>query len=237
MRRSVLLLSLLLACGLPRALAKTSVQAFRSGGREVHYEVFPSGKVDDPLLIVLPGTSGPQAPLYRSQAAYFAGQGYTTLLLNFFDAGDSHTPATSTYRLWASALADLVRACGERPEFKGRAVFVLGFSLGASVALAAGSEKLAVAGIAEWYGSLPDQFFFALKGMPPLLILHGARDNNIPVINAQQLTRLCGMEHFDCTTHIYPEENHGFSKQALPDADARTLDFFRQHLGTAAPNP
>ena len=79
--------------------------------------------------------------------------------------------------------------------------------------------------------------------MPPLLILHGAQDSNIPVMNAQQLERLCGMKHFDCTTHIYPEESHGFSAGALRDAEQRTLTFFQAHAegsssrGTTGANP
>jgi carboxymethylenebutenolidase len=108
-------------------------------------------------------------------------------------------------------------------------IYLAGYSLGASVALAAGSQTLPVAAIAEWYGSLPDTFFRNLKGMPPLLILHGERDANVPVINARQLIRLCGMAHFTCESHIYPDQMHGFDEKATADADARTLAFFAQH--------
>jgi dienelactone hydrolase len=86
----------------------------------------------------------------------------------------------------------------------------MGFSLGASVALSSGSQVIPVDAIAEWYGSLPDVFFFKLKGMPPLLILHGQRDDNIPVVNAQQIIQLCSMKRFTCESHIYPDQGHGF---------------------------
>jgi dienelactone hydrolase len=108
-------------------------------------------------------------------------------------------------------------------------IYVVGYSLGASVALAAGSRKLPVAAIAEWYGSLPDQFFRSLEGMPPLLILHGERDANIPVRNAQQLIRLCGIAHFSCAGHIYSDQIHGFDETTTVDADGRTLAFFAEH--------
>ena len=219
-----------LGLSLSPALPAVRTEQFPSGGRGVHYEVFPSDRAEAPVLILLPGTSGPEAPFYRSQAAFFAGQGYTTLLLHYFDAAGSRTPSDETYRAWSKALEDLVQVAGSSPQFKGRPVFVVGYSLGASVALAAGSENLPVGAIAEWYGSLPDSFFQKLGGgMPPLLILHGARDENIPVINAQQLVRLCGMKHFDCADHIYPDEAHGFSDKALADAERRTLQFFAGH--------
>jgi carboxymethylenebutenolidase len=102
----------------------------------------------------------------------------------------------------------------------------LGFSLGSSVALAAGSQNIAVDAIADWYGSLPDEFSYQMKGMPPLLILHGERDSNIPVLNAQQLVKLCEMKHLTCEHHFYADQEHGFGGKALEDADRRTLAFF-----------
>jgi dipeptidyl aminopeptidase/acylaminoacyl peptidase len=98
------------------------------------------------------------------------------------------------------------------------------------VALAAGSQVVPVDAIAEWYGSLPDEFFFRLKGMPPLLILHGARDGNIPIVNAKQLIQLCTMKGFACESHIYSDQEHGFVPPAYDDAVKRTLDFFARRL-------
>ncbi len=237
---------LLFACLLAKAAAasKTSLESFQSGGRKVLYEVFGSAATADagatgPLIILLSGDSGPDTPFSRGQAAFFAAHGYTTLLLHYFDAARSHTPSVATYTAWSGALAELVRTVQTTPAWKGRPIFVVSYSLGASIALAAGSQKLAVQGMAIWYGSLPDDFFFRLQGMPPLLILHGARDNNIPVINAQQLIRLCGLENFECQNHIYPNEGHGFSADGLRDADRRTLEFLAGHEPAVRrpPNP
>jgi len=101
--------------------------------------------------------------------------------------------------------------------------------LGASIALAAGSQGLPVSAIAEWYGSLPDSFFNRFDGMPPLLILHGALDSNIPVVNGKQMIRLCEMKELICANHIYPDQGHGFEGVALRDAEERTLFFLREH--------
>lgn len=98
------------------------------------------------------------------------------------------------------------------------------------MALGAGSQGIPVSAIADWYGSLPDEFFYHFQGMPPLLILHGEEDTNIPVINAQQLIKLCGLKQLTCENHIYPDQGHGFTGKALEDADRRTTDFFSRKL-------
>jgi predicted esterase len=60
--------------------------------------------------------------------------------------------------------------------------------------------------------------------------LHGQRDSIIPIINAQQLVRLCEMERYACENHFYASEGHGFAGAALDDANKRTLDFFTRKL-------
>lgn len=209
------------------AAEKVETESFLSDGRKVTYEAFTSG-TPTATLILLHGASGPGAMGYRRQADFFASRGYRTLLLHYYDATKNRAPYSRNYAAWADAVRDLV-ATVVRQASPNEKIYVVGYSLGASVALAAGSRKLPVAAIAEWYGSLPDEFFRGLEGMPPLLILHGERDANVPVRNAQQLIRLCGMAHFDCESHIYPEQMHGFDEKATGDADARTLAFFAQH--------
>lgn len=178
-------------------------------------------------LILLHGASGPEAIGYRKQAAFFASHGYQTLLLHYYDAARNKAINARNHAAWADAVRDLVDALRQaRPDTK---IYVVGYSLGASVALAAGSRKLPVEAVAEWYGSLPDKFFHGLQGMPPLLILHGERDANVPVRNAQQLIQLCGIAHLQCASHIYSNQIHGFDETATADADARTLAFFSQY--------
>jgi acetyl esterase/lipase len=60
----------------------------------------------------------------------------------------------------------------------------------------------------EWVGDLP-----------PLLILHGDQDTNIPVSNALELAPLCSKAELKCDVHIYPKEGHGSTPEILHDAD------------------
>lgn len=194
-------------------------------GDQVKYEEFGEPNAAK-CLILLHGASALSLPLYKDQAVYFAGHGFRVLMPHYFDATRSQSPTTENYHAWANVVEEFVSEC--RKQTSTQKVFLVGYSLGASVALAAGSEGAGIDAIADWYGSLPDDFFNHMKGMPPLLILHGERDPIIPIINAQQLVRLCGMRDLSCDHHFYTDQGHGFSGKALEDADQRTIAFFTQ---------
>ncbi len=212
------------------AVAESSeVAHFTSGSRQVAYDIY-GARSSGPILILLHGASGPDVPFYRGLAQNFATKNYTVFFLHYFDASDTHGGSPEDYATWEKAVSDLVLACKNDPKWSNRKIGLIGFSMGASVALAAGSQLVPVSAVVEWYGSLPDEFFYQLKGMPPLLILHGAKDNNIPVMNAQQLIALCGMKNFICESHIYAGQGHGFQPPDFDDAIKRTLDFFSRRL-------
>lgn len=208
-------------------VAQTTKRLVSTSGAKVGYEEL--GEVNSPsCLIVLHGASGPSIPPYRDQARFFATKGFHVFLPHYFDATGSSSPSFENYQRWASLTAEFVSACRRLPSTE--KVFVVGYSLGSSVALAAGSQNLPVDAIAEWYGSLPDEFFYRMEGMPPLLILHGEQDSNIPITNAQQLVKLCELKQLHCDHHFYSDQGHGFMGRALDDADQRTLSFFAQYL-------
>jgi dienelactone hydrolase len=199
--------------------------------QKIRYEDF--GPVNSTrCLILLHGASGPTVALYRDQASFFGNHGFHVLMPYFFDASRSESPSPENYQKWVNVVAGFVSEC--RKQAPSQRVFVLGYSLGSSVALAAGSQGLSVDAIADWYGSLPDEFFYQMKSMPPLLILHGERDTNIPIINAQQLVKLCDIRQLRCDHHFYTDQGHGFYGTALEDADQRTLAFFAK-MGVPAP--
>ena len=202
---------------------------FTSGNRSVAYDIYGEESTG-PLVIMLHGASGPDVPLYRGLAQTFATKNYIVLFLHYFDATDTFRASAANYVAWERAVSDLILACRNDPKWSNRKIAILGFSLGASVALAAASQLVPANAVAEWYGSLPDEFFYQLKGMPPLLILHGAHDDNIPVANAKQLIMLCGMKNFKCESHIYPDQGHGFLPPDFDNAVIRTLDFFSREL-------
>jgi carboxymethylenebutenolidase len=216
-----------------RLLAQTRV-AVTSGviqtqQHTMRYETF--GDPSSPAtIIVLHGASGPSIPFYQEQATFFASHGYLVLFPHYFDATTDHSPSDANYRAWVQAVTDLLIDQRSSSENNKRHFGLLGMSMGSSVALAAGSQGLPVQAIADWYGALPDSFFYNFKSMAPLLILHGEHDRNIPATNARQLQRLCQLKDLTCDSHLYPDQDHGFTGAALQDAQQRTLAFFAKHL-------
>ena len=104
-----------------------------------------------------------------------------------------------------------------------RAVIV-GYSLGASVALSLAAQERTRAGIVVWSGSLPDEYR-DVNVLPPLLILHGSRDTVIPEYNAQQLASLCKLRRLKCELDMFPDEGHAFSPNATRRAEAKIREF------------
>ncbi|RZU41115.1 dienelactone hydrolase family protein [Edaphobacter modestus] len=196
------------------------------GTQEVTYENF-GVSTGAPLMILLHGASGPSG-FNRQQSKFFAEHGFRVVLPHYLEATHNSSAGTDeNYAAWVTVVRNLMNKLSAG---RSEGVVLVGFSLGASVALAVGSQGQGPDAIAEWYGSLPDKFFRDLKGMPPLLILHGERDTNIPVMNARQLSKLCLLVNLTCETHIYPDQEHGFDSETVQDADRRTLQFLSKYL-------
>jgi dienelactone hydrolase len=96
---------------------------------------------------------------------------------------------------------------------------LIGYSLGASVALAEASQDPRVRGVVSWSGSLPDEYARAATALPPLLIIHGEKDTVIPIGDAVQLTRLCDLLKTWCEFQAFPGESHSFSASARVTAN------------------
>jgi len=224
MMRLLLLLSSLAAILTPvrGAIAQVPKTVVLSDEKPIVYDEF-GNQGSSACLIVLHGASGPVS-FYKERAAFFGKHDFHVFMPHYFDASGSSTATTANYRTWSAVVDRFAKRC--RQQAAVQKVFLVGYSLGASVALAAGSQGALVDAIADWYGSLPDDFFYRMKTIPPLLILHGEQDTNIPIVNGQQLVRLCEMKHLRCEHHFYSDQAHGFSGPALTDAEQRTLTFF-----------
>ncbi len=171
----------------------------------------------------------------RTEARFFAEHAFRVLLVDYLTVTPNLEPTVTNYRRWGQAVEDIVGDLHARPAPRARKIAVIGQGLGASVALLAGSHKLAVEAIAEWSGLLPNQFFSQVQNLPPLLILHGEQDKQVPIVNARQLVRLCELKDFTCEAGMYPDEGHYFSSKATDAANQRVLTFFRTYLWASLP--
>lgn len=188
---------------------------------------------DAPAVIVLHGSGGPRAAAvsHNLQWKALAESGYRVYVPHYLDATDgSAVNPAGHYDVWVQTIADAIRfiETGHRKPPDG--IALIGYSLGASVALAAASQGCPPQRLVAWSGSLPDEYFQAFKAMPPTLIVHGERDRVIPVWNVTQFERLCRMRGLECEMKLYPREGHDFSLSATAGASRQIEIFLKRFL-------
>jgi len=206
-------------------------ETFVSQGKAVSCTVYGSHEATA-TIIFLRGASPSDLSPGRLEARFFAERGFRVLLPDYFTATRTLEPTAANYRRWAQVVEDIVADLHSRPLLRTKKIGLAGTAEGASVALIAGTRRLEVEAIVEWSGLLPNQFFSQVQSMPPLLILHGELDKQVPIVNARQLVRLCQLKDFTCEIQIYAGEGHVFSAHVMDSANQRALAFFRVYLLT-----
>jgi carboxymethylenebutenolidase len=255
---------------------------FPSGGQRIAVErLQPTAGGKYPATLLLPAIDGldkAHGDLYRRAARRYADKGYVVLLVNYFDrtcataaerkalresffrhARGTATPAEEKvleahFRDWTGAVADAAKYARKLPKVDGKRVGVVGFSLGAYLALASAADKdLQLCAVVELFGGLPPSLRDRAKDLPPTLILHGDADTVVPVTEAYTLHRLLRKAKRACEFKVYPGAGHVFSdpdeegqeskplsleallrtKEQVSDADERIAAFLEKYVKEA----
>jgi dienelactone hydrolase len=229
LRRLVVLALFGLATVLRAQTPPVEYETFMSQGKPVSCAVY-GNRDANATIIFLRGESPSDLSLGRQEARFFADHGFRVLLPDYLSATPTAKPTVANYRRWAQVVEDIVADLRLRPQFRNKKLGLAGQSQGASVALIAATRKLEVEAVAEWSGLLPNEFFSQVQTMPPLLILHGEVDEQVPIVNARQLVRLCQLRDFTCEIQIFAGEGHAFGSHVTDSANQRALAFFRVYL-------
>jgi carboxymethylenebutenolidase len=233
--------AILVAADSPEAPLEEATDRFPSHGKKVTVERFaPEGPGRRPVVVLLHGVSGiaddPPGMIspYRHAARRLAREGYLVLVPHYFDrTGTKFRNAVRNrqfFETWMETVADAVTYAGRLPGADRRRVGLLGFSLGASVALSNGAADPRVSAVVEYYGTMLADHAEQLTAMPPTLVLHGEADRNVPVREAYKLAELFTARQVPFEIHVYPGAGHGFRGDDEKDAWRRTLDFLDKHL-------
>jgi carboxymethylenebutenolidase len=259
---------------------------FLSGGEKTAVERYqPAAKGKHPAILLLPAIDGldkAHGDIYRRAARRYAEKGYVVLLVNYFD----RTPATAAerkalrdsffrhakglttpaeeevldahLRAWMGAVADAAKYARGLPNVNGDHVGLVGFSLGAYLALASAADKdLHASAVVELFGGLPRSLRDKAGNLPPTLILHGDADTVVPVTEAYLLRRLLRKAKRVCEFQVYAEAGHVFSDpddegqeskplsweallrvhKQVQDADERIAAFLEKYLKPGSHQP
>jgi carboxymethylenebutenolidase len=233
-----LTLVLLTADSEPPAQVVETKTTLTSHRKKVAVERFEPGAPGPyPAVIVLHGAGGPgddPQSMLRERARELARDGYVALIPHFFDR--TGTRFKNPYRnreyfqVWMETIRDTVTYAATLPTVDRRRIGLLGFSLGAYVALSEAMFDTRVAAVVEYSGGLFGELASQLEAMPPTLIVHGEADRIVPVVEARRLAALFEVRQVRFEIAIYPGAGHGFADEDGKDAWQRTRKFLDRHL-------
>jgi len=209
---------------------------FTSGGKPIRLDCFlPSGTSQRfPAILALHGSGGDFAGMCEP-AGQLAAQGFAVYVLRYFDrTGTTDANDRSVifrhFFVWAKTLWDATGFVAGQPEVDPERIGLLGFSLGAYLALSNAAVDSRIQAVVEFFGGLPKEVKLIMRRLCPVLILHGDADSTVPVAEAYSLQKVLESRKLPYEMQIYPGVGHRFSGDAWRDAGLRTVAFFQKYL-------
>jgi len=209
--------------------------ALESGGRQIGLDSFLPGRdARFPAIIGLHGSGGGHASM-AEPAGLLAAQGYAVYVLHYFERTETdHIDSLQTvfrhFPAWMKTLWDAVSLVARQPSVDPDRIGLLGFSLGAYLALSAAAIDSRVKIVVDYFGGFPKEMKLFMRRFCPVLILHGELDATVPVAEAYHLQQMLEKKQIPYEMKIYPGAGHGFSGEIWHDSGLRTLAFLNQHL-------
>ena len=168
-------------------------------------------------------------------ASLLAAQGYAIYVPHYFDRTGAtvvNDKATMVrhFPVWGKTLWDAVSHVERQPHVDPTRVGLLGFSLGAYLALSVASVDPRVRAVVDFFGGFPREMKLFMRRLCPTLILHGDADPTVPVEEAYRLREMLEKRGIPYEMQIYPGAGHGFVGETWRDAGLRTLAFLQKYL-------
>lgn len=212
-----------------------SQASFQSSGKDIALDCFIPDAHDArlPAVIGLYGFSGGHAGM-AEPAVLLAERGFAVYVLHYFDRTGSVEANKSAlvrhFPLWMKTLWDATSYVEQRPQVDPQRIALVGFSLGAYIALCNAAIDFRVKVVVDFFGGFPKEMKFFMRRLCPVLILHGADDQTVPVAEAYHLQRLLEEKGIEHEMEIYAGAGHGFNGEVRRDAMTRALAFLSKHL-------
>jgi dienelactone hydrolase len=243
---------------------KKSNDSYLSAKRKINVTRFdPAGKGPHPAVLFLHGIDGDEKheTIYFMLARRLAEKGYVVFFVRYFDCfadrekefkffrdnvkdhltgkgGNERKRVEAAFDDCLTTVSDAVRYVCAQPGVDKNRVGLVGFSLGAFLALSAATqEDMKVAAVVDLFGGLPEAMYERAKALPPVQIIHGDKDETVPVEMARGLERLLRKNEAAPKLQVYEGVGHMFDNgkgeiklDAAGDAEQRATAFLEKHL-------
>ena len=210
--------------------------SFDSGGQAIALDCYlPNDKGRRfPAVIGLHGSAGGHASMF-DPANMLATQGFAVYVLHYFDrTGTTEVVDKQTamrhFPLWGKTVWDAISHVEGQEIVDRNHIGLLGFSLGAYLALSVAAVDARVQAVVDFFGGLPKEMKFFMRRLCPVLILHGDADSTVPVDEAHHLQEVLEKKNIPYELQIYPGVGHTFTGETWQDARRRTLAFLQKYL-------
>lgn len=168
-------------------------------------------------------------------AAELAGYGFAVYVPHYFDRTgtrpvvDKQT-AIRHFPAWGKTVWDAISHVERQHAVDPMRIGLLGFSLGAYLALSVAAVDQRVKAVVDFFGGFPKEMKIFMRRLCPTLILHGDADTTVPVAEAYHLQEILEKKAIPYEMQIYGGAGHGFTGEHWQDAGRRTLAFLQKHL-------
>jgi len=211
---------------------------YTSGTANIHIDQFePEPTGEHPALLVLHGSGGAASYWMNRFAPALRDAGVAIYAPHYFEKTGTARATTSMildghhFVAWLKAIQDAISYVCDRGCVDPARIGVLGISLGGYLAVALGIEDRRIRAVVELSGGVPLGWEGRMaRGMPPTLVLHGERDDVVPVAEAYKLEALLQERHVPHQVAIFPNQTHWFSGTAQAELLVRCADFLDRHL-------
>jgi 5'-nucleotidase len=219
---------------------------FPSGKDRVAADVFtPPGTGPYPVVALLHGAHPRRSEKYYMELGEdLARRGFLTMFVRVYERGRK---GRGTRADWRRSVSDALTFAASLPAADPTRMGVLGFSLGAFLALEQAPVDPRIQAAVAFYGGIGRGLTdLPLDTMPPVLLLHGTADRIVPArrsVEAAEQLRQAGRE---ADLIVYPTARHGFclnsrggvDRHVATDAWSRAVAFLdRRLLGPAETLP
>lgn len=200
----------------------------------------PQGALDRPAVIVVNGSSGVHSRIRNTATEYakaLAEQGLYAFVVHYFDSTHTIIASRSSenrhYFTWVGVLRDAVTWVSRFPGVDSTSIGMMGHSLGAFLAVGAAATDPRVRRIVLFGGALEPFLEGGIGRMPPALLCHGDKDDEVPLSDAQHLVDVLKKQDDGVDLIVYPGEGHTFSDSIACAALSAAARFLTPDLSRA----